>query len=72
MDNTQTIAIAAVQASYGLRAAAIVVLTTSGTTPKMCAKYRPHCPIIAVTRFPQVARQLQLHRGVIPLYYKGK
>ena len=71
MDTTQTTAISAVQASYGVRAAAIINLTTSGTTARMLAKYRPNCPIVSVTRFPQVARQLQLHRGVIPLLYKG-
>merc|ERR1712156_1251229 len=70
MDPAQATAISAVQASYGVRAAAIINLTTSGTTAKMCAKFRPHCPIVSVTRFPQVARQLQLHRGVIPLLYK--
>merc|ERR1712062_667550 len=64
MDNTQSIAMAAVQASYSVKAAAIVTLTTSGETAKMCAKYHPRCPIVAVTRFDQVARQLQLHRGV--------
>ena len=72
MDNTQCIAMAAVQASYSVKAAAIVTLTTSGATAKMCAKYHPRCPIVAVTRFDQVARQLQLHRGVLPLYYTGK
>merc|ERR1739844_56020 len=69
MDNTQSIAMAAVQASDSVKAAAIVTLTTSGATAKMCAKYHPRCPIVAVTRFDQVARQLQLHRGVLPLYY---
>merc|ERR1740122_834964 len=72
MDTTQTTAISAVQASYGVRAAAIISLTTSGTTARMLAKYRPNCPIVSVTRFPQVARQLQLHRGVIPLLYKDE
>merc|ERR1711971_392129 len=72
MDTTQTTAISAVQASYGVRAAAIINLTTSGTTARMLAKYRPNCPIVSVTRFPQVARQLHLHRGVIPLLYKDE
>merc|ERR1711971_62210 len=72
MDTTQTTAISAVQASYGVRAAAIINLTTSGTTARMLAKYRPNCPIESVTRFPQVARQLHLHRGVIPLLYKDE
>ena len=71
MDITQATAISAVQASYGVRASAIITLTTTGTTAKMCAKYRPHCPIISVTRDAQVGRQLQLHRGVIPLLFKG-
>merc|ERR1719510_1626032 len=61
--------LSAVQASYSVKAAAIVVLTTSGVTAKMCSKYHPKCPIVAVTRDDQIARQLQLHRGVLPLYY---
>merc|ERR1719414_759373 len=69
MDTTQATAIAAVQASYGVKAAAIINLTSTGATAKLCAKYHPRCPIVAVTRFDQVARQLQLHRGVLPLYY---
>ena len=70
-DTTATTSIAAVQASYSCRAAAIVAITTSGRTATLCAKYRPQCPIIAVTRFPQVARQMHLHRGIIPIHYKG-
>ena len=71
MDITQTTSVAAVQASYSCRAAAIVAITTSGRTAMLCSKYRPHCPIIAVTRFDQVARQMHLHRGIIPIFYKG-
>ena len=71
MDATQTTSVAAVQASYSCKAAAIVAITTSGRTARLCSKFRPHCPIIGVTRFPQVARQMQLHRGIIPIYYKG-
>merc|ERR1712127_1137037 len=70
MDATQTTSVAAVQASYSCRAAAIIAITTSGLTAQLCSKYRPHCPIIAVTRFDQVARQMQLHRGIIPVHYK--
>ena len=32
------------------KAAAIVVLTTTGATARSVAKYRPQCPILAVTR----------------------
>ena len=50
-DNTSTTAISAVLASYKCKAAAIVVLTTSGTTSHIVSKYKPHCPILSVTRW---------------------
>merc|ERR1712095_164375 len=58
--DTTTTAISAVMASYKCKASAIVVLTTSGSTAH----------ILTVTRFPQVARQAQILRGCIPLYYE--
>merc|ERR1712241_466461 len=70
LDITESTAISAVQASYNVQAAAIITLTTSGDTAIKCAKYRPQCPVVAVSRENQVARQLQLHRGVIPLLYQ--
>jgi pyruvate kinase len=69
-DNTTTTAISAVLASYKCKASAIVVLTTSGTTSHIVSKYKPHCPILSVTRFGQVARQMQIYRGCIPLLYE--
>merc|ERR1711970_1539980 len=69
-DNTATTAISAVLASYKSKAAAIVVLTTSGATAHMVSKYKPHCPILSVTRFDRPARQMQLYRGCIPLLYE--
>ncbi len=62
----------AVQSAYNCRAKAIVALTNTGRTAREAAKYRPTCPILAVTRDAQVARQLQLHRGIIPMHYAGK
>jgi len=69
-DNTTTTAISAVMASYKSKASAIIVLTTSGATSHIVSKYKPHCPILTVTRFPQVARQAQIFRGCIPLLYE--
>merc|ERR1711971_1273749 len=69
-DTTTTAAISAVMASYKVKASAIVVLTTSGATSHIVSKYKPHCPILSVTRFPQVVRQLQIFRGSIPLLYE--
>lgn len=68
-DNTATTALSAVLASYKCKAAAIVVLTTTGVTSHMVSKYKPHCPIVSVTRHGQVARQMQIFRGCIPLLY---
>jgi len=68
-DATAAAAIAAVQASYSTRASAIIGLTTTGKTAHLASKYRAHCPFLAVTRSAQAARQMQLYRGVVPLYY---
>lgn len=68
-DATAAASIAAVQASYSTRASAIIGLTTTGRTAHIASKYRAHCPFLAVTRSPQAARQMQLFRGIIPLYY---
>ncbi len=47
-------------------AAAVVPLTSSGTTARMVSKYRPTCPIIAMTPSLATWRQLSLVWGVTP------
>jgi len=69
MDVTHTTAVSAVHAAYHIGAAAIICVTTTGQTVGFISKYRPQCPTIAVTRSVQVARQLHLHRGILPIYY---
>jgi len=68
-DSTHAIAIAAVQASFQCNAAAIVAVTTTGRTGQLVARYRPRCPVFAVTRDPQVARQCHLWRGLFPIHF---
>merc|ERR1712110_426237 len=68
-DSTEAAAIAAVQASYSTRASAIIGLTTTGRTAHIASKYRAMCPFLAVTRHAPAARQMQLYRGVVPLFY---
>ncbi|XP_060937123.1 pyruvate kinase PKLR isoform X2 [Limanda limanda] len=68
-DPTEVTAIGAVESSFKSCAGAIIVLTISGRSSHLLSRYRPRCPIIAVTRNPQVARQSQLLRGVFPVLF---
>jgi pyruvate kinase len=67
-DMVNSIAISAVEASFHSAAAVIIILTTSGYSAHLVAKYRPRCPIIAVTRNEIASRQMHLWRGCYPLY----
>uniref|UniRef100_A0A8K9XLV9 Pyruvate kinase n=1 Tax=Oncorhynchus mykiss TaxID=8022 RepID=A0A8K9XLV9_ONCMY len=43
--------------------------TETPSETQLLSRYRPRCPIVAVTRSPQVARQAQLLRGVFPVLF---
>lgn len=66
---TETVACAAVNAAHEQGAKAIIVLTRSGNSARLIAKYRPSVPIIVITRNPQTARQVHLNRGCFPFHY---
>lgn len=68
---TEAVAEAAVMLAREMRAVAIVSLTDSGASPRFVAKYRPPCPIFAVTDSARVQRRLALSWGVTPLLYAG-
>lgn len=63
---TDAISYATCSAASGLKAAAILVSTSSGYTARMVARYRPAAPIIAITPSETVARRLRLVWGVVP------
>jgi len=54
-----------------LRARAILTLTESGFTSRQISKYRPRCPILAVTSSAAVARRLALNWGVTATLAEG-
>ena len=49
-----------------LHAAAIVAGTASGSTARLVARFRPPCPVLALTSNRITERQLNLTWGVIP------
>ena len=65
---TDSISYACCATAADLDAAAIITATSSGSTARMVARHRPKAPIIAVSPQPDTIRQLQLVRGVAPLY----
>jgi len=58
---------AACSTALDLNAAAIVTVTQTGNTARRISKYRPNCPIVAVTDNVTVARRLALNWGVYPI-----
>ena len=45
----------------------IIVITTTGKVARFVASHRPTVPVLAFCTDVQVARRLQLHRGILPM-----
>jgi pyruvate kinase len=63
---TNAISHACCTTALDLEAAAIVTVTQSGHTARMLSRFRPQCPILAVTVNERVQRQLALSWGINP------
>ncbi|RUS78507.1 hypothetical protein EGW08_013719 [Elysia chlorotica] len=68
---THATSIAAVEAAIRGSASAIIVVTNSGRSARLIARYRPHCIIIAITKSQHTARHLNLYRGVFSVIHTG-
>jgi pyruvate kinase len=66
---TEAVAQAATNIARSIDAAAILTLTESGYTSRSISKYRPACPILAVSSASSVVRKLALNWGVTGLLY---
>ena len=66
-DVTDAISHATCTTALDINAKAIVTVTKSGKTARMISKYRPSCPIVGCTTYPNVCRQLNMSWGVVPL-----
>ena len=64
---TAAITAAAWRASVDAELAAIIACTDSGRTARMISRFRPTCPILAMTPSPRTAHQLMMAWGIRPI-----
>ena len=69
---TEAVSQASVGMAQHLNAKAIFSLTETGFTSRLISRYRPDCPILAITASRLVARRLSMNWGVIPMLYSGE
>ncbi len=68
---TEAVAQASITMANHLNAAAILALTETGFTSRLISKYRPDCPILAITSSKKVVTRLAMNWGVLAMLYEG-
>ncbi|MDC1288301.1 pyruvate kinase [Gammaproteobacteria bacterium] len=68
---TEAVAQAAITMANHLNSATIIVMTETGFTARLVSKYRPDCPIIAITFTSEVMHRLTLSWGIYSFLYNG-
>ena len=71
-DVTNAISHATCTTAYDLGASAIISITQSGHTARMCSRFRPGVPIIACTPSESIFHQLSMSWGVHPIIMELK
>ena len=69
---TDAVSQAAITMAHHLNAAAIVTLTETGFTSRSISKFRPRCPILAITVSPDVVSKLSMNWGVTGIHFGGE
>lgn len=69
---TDAVTQAAITLADHLEAAALITLTESGIAARSMSKYRPDCPILAVTVWPEIVRKLSMNWGVTAILFEGE
>jgi pyruvate kinase len=69
---TDAVSQAAIGMAERIGAAAIVTLTETGFTSRSISKFRPSCPILAITVSSDVVCKLSMNWGVIGIHYEGE
>jgi len=70
-DVTEAVAQAAITMANHLNSAAIIVMTETGFSARLVSKYRPDCPIIAITFTREIVHRLALSWGIYGFLYSG-
>jgi len=68
IEDTDAIAASVADLCKGIDPKAIVCFTSSGTTVKSIAKYRPKAPIYAITHSSETSRKINMVWGVKPMF----
>jgi len=65
------VAAAAVKSTIHMNAGKIFLISKSGRVARAVARHRPSVPVLAFCTDAQVARRLQLHRSIVPIFLQG-
>eukprot|EP00933_Yihiella_yeosuensis_P031326 TRINITY_DN2488_c2_g1_i1.p1 TRINITY_DN2488_c2_g1~~TRINITY_DN2488_c2_g1_i1.p1 ORF type:complete len:539 (-),score=136.66 TRINITY_DN2488_c2_g1_i1:237-1853(-) len=63
----ESLCMSAVTSAHDMSAKLLIIITETGGSAQMIAKYRPECPVLVFATNPRVVRQLLSVRGVVPV-----